>query len=251
MNRAAETLASDIVQIERHSGVATVYLNRPESRNALNRELVTTLRQAVLSVSRDDSVRVIALRGRGKSFCAGADLKEAKSTEYREHHAWTKELGSLMDAVKTAAVPVIAGVHGHAIGAGCTLAMVCDYFVLSRDTSLGFPELRHGLTPGMTFPQLRRLAGPRRAMDLILSGASISADEAVAWGIASEAVETEDLDQKVADLADRIAGYDPEPVRAIKRLARAVDSMPPAAAEAAGADAVIIRRLHTQQGAAV
>jgi enoyl-CoA hydratase len=142
-------------------------------------------------------------------------------------------------------------VHGHAIGAGCTLAMICDYFVLSRDTSLGFPELRHGLTPGMTFPQLQRLAGPRRAMDLILSGASISAEEAVASGIASETVEREDLDQTVADLAARIAGYDPEPVRAIKRLARAVDAMPPAAAEAAGVDAVIIRRLHTQQGAAV
>jgi len=251
MIRESENTISDIVQIERQDRVATVYLNRPASRNALNRELVTTLRRVVNALSTDASVRVIVLRGRGKSFCAGADLKEAKSTEYGEHRAWTNELDGLMGAIKTAPVPVIASVHGHAIGAGCTLAMVCDYFVLSRDTSLGFPELRHGLTPGMTYPQLRRLAGPRRAMDLILSGAPISAEEAVACGIASEVVDFKDLDESVADFAKRIADYDPEPVRAIKRLARAVDAMPPAAAEAAGIDAVIIRRLHTQQRATV
>lgn len=249
MISAMQDDTSGVVLVEKRERVATIYLNRPDSRNALNWELVTSLRRAIESVSADEAVRVVVLRGRGKSFCAGADLKEAKVTGYGEHRAWTNELAGLIDAVRTCTVPVIAGVHGHAIGAGCTLAMICDYVFLARDSELSFPELRHGLTPGMTIPQLQRLVGPRRAMDLILTGATISAVEAVTWGIASEAVNPDELDRAIATLASVIAKYDPEPVRAVKRLARAVEAMSPAAAEAAGVDAVIIRRLHSQVGA--
>lgn len=244
LERAETGAREEVVEVDRKGAVATVYLNRPEARNALNHELVAGLRSAITDLGRDASVRVILLRGRGKSFCAGADLKEARlSSTYAEHRDWTDELNGLLAAIEVAPVPVIAAVHGHAIGAGCTLALVCDYVILSSETSLGFPELKHGLTPGMTYPRLRKLVGPRRAMSLILTGRSISAELAVTWGIASESTSFDLLDSAAQSIADQIAEYSPDAVRAIKRLSGSIDAMSPAAAKAAGTDAVIIGRL--------
>lgn len=194
-------------------GIAVVTLDRPERRNALNRELTAALRDAMASADADDAVSVIVLTGADPAFCAGVDLKELSSgsrqfipgTAAAPGRPWAR-------TVK----PVIGAVNGAAITGGFELALQCDFLVASERAVFADTHARVGILPGWGLTVLLPQAvGVRRAKELSLTGNFLPATEALAWGLVNHVVPHEELLPFARKLAADIAGYDQEPVRAI------------------------------------
>ncbi len=208
-----ETLLVDV-----QDGVATVTLNRPEVRNALNRTLIRELGDALLALDGDAGARAIVLRGAGdRAFCAGADLKgmfqEAPILEAREQYAG---LARVLDGIPRMRTPVIGQVHGYALAGGCGLAAACDLVVASEDAIFGLPEIKLGLLPLMVMAPILRAASPRRVLQLVLTGAELPAREALAIGLVSQVVPRAELAATAQALARTIAGYSPAAVAIAK-----------------------------------
>ena len=197
-------------------GVALVTLDRPAVLNALNFDLVDQLADALEALDRDAACRAIVITGSGdRAFAAGADIRElapqtsATLTEAGRFGAW--------DRVAAIGLPIIAAVRGFALGGGCELAMACDMIVAAEDATFGQPEIRLGVIPGAGGTQrLTRAIGKARAMDLILTGGSLTAHEAHALGLVSRVVPAEATVDAALDLASRIATMAPLAVRAAK-----------------------------------
>jgi enoyl-CoA hydratase/carnithine racemase len=192
-------------------GVATVTLNRPEARNALNRTLIRELGDALEALDADAGARAIILRGAGdRAFCAGADLKgmfqEASILEAREQYAG---LARILDGIPRMRTPVIGQVHGYALAGGCGLAVACDVVIASEDAVFGLPEIKLGLLPLMVLAPILRAAAPKRVLPLVLSGAELPAPDALAIGLVSQVVPRGELGGTVERLARTLAGYSP------------------------------------------
>jgi enoyl-CoA hydratase/carnithine racemase len=198
--------------VEVRDGVATVTLNRPEARNALNRTLVRELGDALEALDGNPEARVVVLRGAGdRAFCAGADLKgmfqEAPILEAREQYAG---LARILAGIPRMRKPVIAQVHGYALAGGCGLAVACDLVVAAEDAVFGLPEVKLGLLPLMVLaPILRAAASPKRVLQMVLTGAELRAPEALAAGLVSQVVPRAELAPAVEALARTLAGYSP------------------------------------------
>lgn len=205
-----------VLLVERpQAGVALVRLNRPEARNALTMELRRKLAEAFRTLGEDDAVRCIVLAGNGKSFAAGADLKEmagmgaAAMTRTRVRRMWK----TIADCPK----PVIAAVHGHALGGGCELAMHADIVVAGESALFGQPEIKVGVMPGGGGTQrLVRAVGKFRAMKMLLLGEPIAAPEALAMGLVSEVVADDQVLPRALEIAGRIAELPPLAAEQIK-----------------------------------
>ncbi|HSK52902.1 MAG TPA: enoyl-CoA hydratase-related protein [Clostridia bacterium] len=202
-------------------------LNRPAKLNALSAELVGALAAAVDAAAADPDVRVIALAGAGRAFCAGYDLSEEAAGEIAGPVAWRALLAAdvaatlkLLDCPK----PVIAQVHGYALAGGLELAMACDLVVAAEGTQLGEPEIRYGSAPvALLMPYL---VGQKRTRELLLTGDLVDAAEAQRIGLVNRVVPADRLADEVDALADRIARTPPEVVAPTKRmLNRAMDAM--------------------------
>ncbi len=201
-----ETLLIDV-----RDGVATVTLNRPEARNALNRTLIRELGEALEALDGDAGARAIVLRGAGdRAFCAGADLKgmfhEAPILEARAQYAG---LARILDGIPRMRTPVIGQVHGYALAGGCGLAAACDVVVASDDAVFGLPEIKLGLLPLMVLAPILRAAAPKRVLQLVLTGAELPAREALAIGLVGQVVPRADLGPTVQAMARTLAGYSP------------------------------------------
>ncbi|MDR7489352.1 MAG: enoyl-CoA hydratase-related protein [Armatimonadota bacterium] len=208
-----ETLLVDVA-----GGVATVTLNRPEARNALNRTLVRELGDALEGLGRDPAVRAVVLRGAGdRAFCAGADLKgmfqAASVLEAREQYAG---LARILEGIPRLRVPVIAQVHGYALAGGCGLAVACDLVVASEDAVFGLPEIRLALLPLMVLAPILRAGAPKRVLQMVLTGAEVSAREALEMGLVTCVVPRADLEATVTRLARTVAGWSPMAVALAK-----------------------------------
>jgi enoyl-CoA hydratase len=209
-----------------HPGVALVTIDRPEARNALNFALLAQLAEVLETLDRDGEVRAVVLCGAGeRAFAAGADIVElAEQTPERlaaEGHfeAW--------DRIAAIGLPVIAAVRGYALGGGCELAMSCDLIVAGDDAQFGQPEIRIGVMPGAGGTQrLTRAIGQARAMELILTGRMLPAEEALAAGLVSRVVPAGDTLASAIELADTIAGMPPVAVRAAKAAVRSAAELP-------------------------
>lgn len=191
-------------------GVATLTLDRPEKRNALNQELVSALKDALAEASADERVRVVALRGAGKDFCAGADLAElariaAMSPEENLEDA--RSLGALLVAMRKIPKPIVGVVRGRALAGGCGLATACDIVLAHEEAQFGYPEVHLGFVPAMVMAILRHKVTEGRAFDLVVRGARISASEARDVGLVTHVYAAttfeEDVDAYLADLASR------------------------------------------------
>jgi enoyl-CoA hydratase len=197
-------------------GVTVVTLNRPKALNALNFALMAELVAVLEALDVEDGVRAIVLRGSGeRAFAAGADIKEmAGATAMSLFEA---NMFARWDAIKRIRTPVIAAVRGYALGGGCELAMTCDMIVAGEDAQFGQPEIKIGIMPGAGGTQrLTRAIGKARAMDLILTGRSISAREAERMGLVTSVVPNEDTFTAAIDLASRIASMPPLAILAAK-----------------------------------
>lgn len=217
----------DTLLVAARDGVATVTINRPDKRNALNARVRAELLEALAALLEDDAVRVIVFTGAGeKAFIAGADITEfAERTPIEQRSAM--EGRRIFDEIAASPKPTIAMINGYALGGGCELALACDIRVAGRSGTLGQPEIRLGILPGGGGTQrLPRLVGLGRAMRLVLSGELIDAEQAERMGLVDLLVEDSELVERTMELAGTIAGYSPVALRLAKDAIRASAEMP-------------------------
>jgi enoyl-CoA hydratase/carnithine racemase len=206
-------------RIAGHPGVAEIMLDRPEAMNAINTAMARRLAQACAELGADRRVRAIVLYGTGdRAFCVGADLKERNRLSDAGLLAQRPVFRAAFGGLLALPQPVIAAVHGYALGGGCELALSCDLIVADTSAVFGLPETTVGLVPGGGGTQLatRRL-GPGRAADLIFTGRRVDAAEAGRIGLADRVVPAGTACPAAIELAGTIAANSPTAVAAAKR----------------------------------
>ena len=210
-------MAFDNLLLERDGAVATITINRPKVLNALNTATIDELRHAILELKADAGIRVAILTGAGeKSFVAGADINElaVQTPASGREHALAGQ--HVFDLIENMGKPVIAAINGFALGGGCELAMACTLRVAADTARLGQPEIALGLIPGYAGTQrLPRLVGKGRAMEMILTGAPVSAEEAHRIGLVNRVVPAADLLREAKKLAAQLASSAPIAMRYI------------------------------------
>ena len=194
------------VEYARDGAVALVHLNRPERLNAVNTALTEGL-AAALARATDEGARAIVIAGRGRAFCAGHDLKEPEPVESPvQTRVRLEGIQEITRLVRRFPGPVVAAVHGYALGAGCEFALACDLVVAAEDAQFGFPEVSVGLSvTGGISRLLPVLVGWARAKELLLLGERVSGAEAARIGLVARVVATGEHEQVALDLAQRIA----------------------------------------------
>ncbi len=211
---------------EKDGSIARVTLNRPQALNAFSVRMRDDLFEILGAVKADDEVRAVVFSGAGdKAFCAGADLKEfltAPSAVKARHIRSVRDLWRLFLSMPQ---PLIAALHGYVLGSGIEIALFCDVRLASPDTVFGFPEVTLGILPAAGGTQtLPRIAGLPAALDMLLTGRRLSAQEALDRGLVSRIVPRETLLPMAEDLAREIASFDPIAVRNAKQaLIRGMD----------------------------
>jgi enoyl-CoA hydratase/carnithine racemase len=210
------------VLVEHSDRVALITLNRPAARNALNRALLNALQSALDDAVADSDVGAIVLTGAGSAFCAGADLKESSenlvSREFWGQYERTTQSMRLQQQLPRLSKPVIAAVNGPAVAGGCGLAMACDIVISSDKARYGYPEVTHGLVAAMVMVNLSRLLSRRQALDLLLSGRLIDAQEALQLGMVNRVVTHESLLPEAIAYARRLATMSASALRITKTL---------------------------------
>jgi enoyl-CoA hydratase len=203
--------------LEQAEGVAVVTVNRPKVLNALNTETLDELRRTVLALKHDDAVRSVILTGAGdKAFVAGADINElaVQTPAGGRDHAMRGQ--HVLDLVENMGKPVIAAINGYALGGGCELAMACTLRIAADSARLGQPEINLGIIPGYAGTQrLARLVGRGRALEILLTGDHITAEEAWRLGLVNRVVPAAALMTEARRLAVTLAGKAPIAVRYI------------------------------------
>lgn len=191
-------------------GVLTLTLNRPQARNALSMALMGALIQALAGAAKDHLVHVVVLAGAGPGFCAGHDLKELRSDPRRAaYEATFARCVELMTAIVRLPKPVIARVHGIATAAGCQLVASCDLAVASTEARFATPGVNIGLFCSTPMVALSRAVGRKAAMEMLLTGDMVGAEDAKRIGLVNRVVDPGRLDAEVADLAEQIASKSP------------------------------------------
>jgi enoyl-CoA hydratase len=219
--------------LDRDGGVATITINRPKVLNALNSQTLDELRRAILELKRDDGVRAVVLTGAGeKSFIAGADINElaTQTPVSGREHAMSGQ--HVLDLIEHMGKPVIAAVNGFALGGGCELAMACTVRIAADTAKLGQPEINLGLIPGYAGTQrLARIVGTGRALELLLTGDLITAQEAHRLGLVNRVVAAADLMSEAKKLAASLAAKAPVAVKYILEAVHKGVEMPFAQAQ--------------------
>ena len=226
--------------------IARVTLNRPQKRNALNEELIGSLKDALRRADNDESVRVVILAGAGPDFCAGADLSSLQKVSQASVAENLEDARSLMELfilIREARIPVIAAVRGRALGGGCGLALACDLTLAARSASFGFPEVKIGFVPAMVMTILRRNVLEKKAFELLTLGSEISAEEAGAIGIVNGLLDDEAFDGELEAFSLRFEGVSRSAVALTKRLLYQIDGMSFNGALESGADINAIARM--------
>jgi methylglutaconyl-CoA hydratase len=218
------------VLLETHSGgVTRLTLNRPEKRNALNGELVRALSAAMQRTAADPDVRVVALAGAGKDFCAGLDLAELAGIAdqgYDEGLAEARTLAALFARMRAHPRPIVALVRGRAVAGGCGLATACDLVLASEDAELGYPEVHLGFVPALVMSLLRRKVGEGHAFELVALGNRYSAAGALSMGLVNRVYAADAFDHETMTYLEDLASRPPGALSLTKRLLYELDGLP-------------------------
>jgi E-phenylitaconyl-CoA hydratase len=217
-------VTSDSLLFDLTDNVAVITLNRPEVRNAMNRELSGALMASLQRVREDSDIRAAVVTGAGRTFSAGADLKERAQVG----RAADASAASVIETGRTAGLarmaiekPLIAAIDGYCLAAGFELALICDIRICTPDARFGLPEITRGFFPGGGGPQRLIRAIPQAvAMEMILTGDPIDAPTALRVGLVSRIVSEDDLLPTARQLAQRIAGHAPLAIKAVKEVAQ-------------------------------
>lgn len=195
-----------LIEIEKHGRIVLVRLNRPKALNALNHEMMCQLLRTLKPLDSDPNVGCFVITGNERTFAAGADIKELASKSYMDmFHENGLAQWEQFAALRT---PKIAAVSGYALGGGCELAMMCDMIYAADNARFGQPEIKLGLIPGMGGSQrLTKLVGKAKAMDMILTGRMLDAQEAEQAGLVARVIPADDLLAETLAAAQEIAGF--------------------------------------------
>lgn len=195
--------------------VALIELNRPKELNALSRQVMLEIRDTLKALDEDDNIRVIILTGGEKVFAAGADIKQMADATAID--MLNIDQFSTWDQIKKTRKPIIAAVSGFALGGGCELAMTCDMIIATETAKFGQPEIKIGTMPGAGGTQrLTRAIGKVRAMEMVLTGKFISAEEALQFGLVNRIVPAELMMSETLVLAKQIAAQSPVAIKLAK-----------------------------------
>jgi len=214
---------------------ATLTLNRPDKRNAIDPQMIAELQTALDEIERK-RIRVVIVTGAGKAFCAGMDLgmlQTIAKQSPQENQEDSRRIAKLFRRVWSFPRPVIAAVNGHALAGGCGIATLCDFTLAVPAAQFGYTEVRIGFLPAIVSVFLTRQIGDKRARDLLLTGRMVEAKEAQQLGLVSEIVEPEQLMSRAHALADYLVEVSPGSLSRAKRLL--------VTSEAAGVDADLER----------
>lgn len=207
------------ILFDREGAVAWIALNRPEVLNAYDTAMRDDLFAALSAVRDDPTIRVLALRGEGRAFCSGGDVREfgtAPSPVVAREVRWRRDVWGLLRSLPQ---PTIAAVHGHAAGSGMEMAMLCDFRVAAANAVFSLPEASLGMIPGVAGTQTApRLLGLGRALDAVLLGTSIDADRARRIGLVGSVTSVDGLLSEARRLAERLANVDREIGVTVKAL---------------------------------
>jgi methylglutaconyl-CoA hydratase len=240
---------ADTVAVEREGSVATVALNRPDSHNAFNPQMVAELTSAFRELGSDAAVRLIVLTGRGRSFCAGADLATMRATadfDYDENVADGQRIFDLMLTVDSCPKPVFGRINGAAVGGGVGLVSCCDIVVAVERARFGFSEARLGIVPAVISPFVLAKIGVSQGRQLFLTGERFNAHAAREIGLVHHVVPEEELDEKVAERVDELLQAAPGAQAAAKKLIRQVAYRPPEELRAYTAELLALRRASSE-----
>ena len=227
-------------------GILRLTLNRPEKRNALNQALVKALLGGLDEAVADPQVRVVALMGGGRDFCAGADLEEVAATQEQGSEAAMADaglLGELFVRIRKCPKPVVAVVKGRALAGGCGLASACDLVLAHEDGEFGYPEVHLGFVPAMVMTILRRKVGESVAFELVVRGSRIGAQEAADIGLVNQVIPDDVFQPAVHEYLTDLAGRPPGAVALTKRLLYGLDAVGFEEGIARGAEVNTVARL--------
>jgi len=214
---------------------ATLTLNRPDKRNAINPEMISELQTALDEIEKK-RVRVVIVTGAGKAFCAGMDLAMLQTIAKQspqENQEDSRRIAKLFRRIWSFPRPIIAAVNGHALAGGCGIATLCDFTLAVSEAKFGYTEVRIGFLPAIVSVFLTRQIGDKRARDLLLTGRLVDAKEAQQLGLVSEIIEPDRLMARASELADYLVEVSPGSLSRAKRLL--------VTSEAAGVDADLER----------
>lgn len=218
------------VLIERDGPVLRVTLNRPDVRNAFDEEVIRALTNAATAAADDREVRAIVLGGKGKSFCAGADIGwMAKGIAYsrQENLSDAEDMARMMERLDTLPMPVIGRIQGSALGGGVGLAAICDIVVATDDAVFALSEVKLGILPAVVAPYVLRKIGISAARELFLTGVRFDAARARQLGLVHEVVPTDALDAAVAKRVADVLAASPTGTARAKALLREIASRHP------------------------
>ena len=218
------------IRAEVRGGVGTITLDRPEKKNALDRQTAEELQAALDKLGADGAVRVITVTGAGDDFCAGADLEAlAKmlddSESLKTHLLDAQTLGKVFITMRTIQKPVVGIVRGRALAGGAGLATACDIVLAHADATFGYPEVRVGFVPAMVMTMLRRAVGEKRAFDLVATGRRVSADEALEMGLVSRVLPAASFDAEVSTIVAELEASPSTAAAITKRLFYGLDGL--------------------------
>ena len=209
------------LQLETDHGCATVWLNRPERHNAFHEGLIAELAQCFERLAADPAVRMIVLAGRGRSFCAGADLEwmqRQAAADYDTNIADARRLAMMLRTIAQSPKPTLARVHGAALGGGLGLVCACDIAIATTEATFGTTEVRLGLTPSTISPYVLAAIGERAARRYFLSGERFDAREALRIGLVHQLLEPEALDAQLSTILDALRQSGPQAQAHCKEL---------------------------------
>lgn len=216
------------VLYELKDGIARITLNRPEKRNALDRELIVELKQAISASAGDAQCRVVLLGGAGTDFCSGADLaalEKSAQADVLDNMAEARQTGELFLMMRDHPRPIIAAVHGRALAGGCGIATACDIILASESAQFGYPEVNVGFVPAMVMAILRRSVSEKAALELVVSGEVISARHACEIGLVHHVYSDGDFAGQVDAYVAKLSAKSASALMLTKKLLYNMDSM--------------------------
>lgn len=213
-----------------HDGVATIELARPDKLNALTAQMLSELTEATEDAGADPGIRVVLVRGQGRSFCSGLDvsvLGQLAGSRGARFRSFARAAQRPFERLALMEKPTIAAVHGHALGAGYQLALACDLRVVADDLQFAMLEVRYGIVPDLGGPhRLARLIGPARAKELIWSGRTVGAVEAERIGLVNKVVPAGAIEEEGEAYARGFMSAPPIPVSLVKSLVNRAQETP-------------------------
>jgi methylglutaconyl-CoA hydratase len=219
---------SDRVLVDVAGGVLTATLNRPDKRNAIDTEMIAALLEMVQRADLDGAVRLVAIRGSGRDFCAGMDLQELLASADHtldQNRQAALHFAGIFVRMRRLPKPVVALVRGRALAGGCGLATACDLVLAAESAQFGYPEVQRGFVPAIVMTMLRRAVGEKIAFDLATTGRLLDGTEAAAAGLVSRVYEDSDFEEQSAEVVRVLAEASPSALAFTKQQFYQLDGL--------------------------